>query len=302
MTILSSLFSFGQNKFEKIKKHIIESNNSIENSDKLEIQDLIKPTIGIKTKSKADNEIGIGISKIGGNPDLPKDFKWPKYENEYLTFCAQYNLSELNKYDLQNELPKRGMFYVFVFIDKDYPGFISKESSYKLIYIENTKNIERTEFPKEYFLEGKFKSAKIEYFEYYTFPHNGNYKIKKYEEKYKNFDYFHENLNEFIDNLTNQETDNYNQVLGEDRSVQSSVVLDFASNKLNIKTIEDYQSKKAEIEEISKKYRILLQLDCNDRNSDLSRFGGSMVIYFGIKPENLENKKIENVIMAFQGT
>ena len=55
------------------------------------------------------------------------------------------------------------MLYVFVLNDKDYPGFISKESSYKLIYIENTKNIERTEFPKEYFLEGKFKSAKIEY-------------------------------------------------------------------------------------------------------------------------------------------
>ena len=57
MTILSSLFSFGQNKFEKIKKHVIESNYDIESSDKLEILDLIKPTIGIKTKSKEENSI-----------------------------------------------------------------------------------------------------------------------------------------------------------------------------------------------------------------------------------------------------
>lgn len=302
MTILSSLFGFGQNKFEKIKKHIIESNYDIENSDKLKILNLIKPAIGIKTESKTDNEIGIGISKIGGNPDLPKGFKWPKFENEYLTFCAQYNLRELSKYDLQNKLPKKGMLYAFVFIDKEYPGFLNKESSYRLIYLENTENIERSDFPKEYFLEGIFKPAQIKYLEYYTLPDDANYKIKKYELKYDDFGYFHKTVTEFIDNLTSQETDNFHQILGEDRSVQSSVVFDFATKKLKIKTIEDYESKKVEIEEVSKNYKILLQLDCNDRNSDLSRFGGNAVMYFGIEPDNLEKNNIENVIMAFQGT
>ena len=133
-------------------------------------------------------------------------------------------------------------------------------------------------------------------------PDDENYKIKKYESKYQNFGYFHETVTEFIDNLTSQETDNFHQILGEDRSVQSSVVFDFAAKKLRIKTREDYESKKIEIDKISKNYRIFLQLDCNDRNSDLSRFGGSMVIYFGIEPEELKNKNIENVIMAFQGT
>lgn len=302
MTILSSLFGFGQNKFEKIKKYIIKSTYDIESSDKLEILDLIKPAIGIKTESKIDNEIGIGMSKIGGNPDLPKGFEWPKFENEYLTFCAQYNLSELSKYDLQNKLPENGIIYVFVYIDKNYPGFMNKKSSYRLIYLENKENIERTEFPKEYFLEGKFKPAQIKYFEYYTLPDDENHKIKKYGLKYDDFDYFYETVTEFIDNLTNQETDNFHQILGEDRSIQSSVVFDFATKKMEIKTIEDYESKKVEIEKISKNYRILLQLDCNDRNSDLSKFGGNAVMYFGIEPENLEKKKIENVIMAFQGT
>ena len=133
MSILSSLFSFGQSKFDLIKKHITESNYDIENSDRLEIIDLMKSTIGIRTKSQNDNQIGIGMSKVGGNPDLPKDFEWPKFENEYLTFCAQYNLTEVSKFNIENNLPNKGIFYVFVFIDKDYPGFMNKESSYKLI-------------------------------------------------------------------------------------------------------------------------------------------------------------------------
>ncbi|WP_299107657.1 DUF1963 domain-containing protein [uncultured Tenacibaculum sp.] len=302
MAILSSLFDFSQNNLKKIKKHIIKSNYPIEKLDKLEIIDLIVPTIGIKTQSKNDSEIGIGKSKIGGNPDLPKDFEWPKFENEYLTFCAQYNLTELSKYDLQNKLPKTGMMYVFVYIDKNHPGFLNKESSYKIIYSENTENIERLEFPKGYFLDSKFKTAQIKYFKYYTLPDDENYKIKKYDLKYNDFDGFHENIVNFIDNLTNQQVDNFHQVLGEDRSIQSSVVFDFAAKKLDIKTIEDYKSKKTEAQKISKNYSILLQLDCNDENSDLSRFGGSAVIYFGIEHENLEKRNIENVIMVFQST
>ncbi|SFC94161.1 Uncharacterized protein YwqG [Zunongwangia mangrovi] len=302
MTILSSLSGFGQNKLEKIKKYLIESSYEIENSDKLKILDLIKPTIGIKTKSKTDNEIEIGISKIGGNPDLPNDFKWPKFENEYLTFCAQYNLTELNKYVKDNSLPSKGMLYVFIFIDKEWPGFLNKKDSYKIIYIENTKNIQRQNFPKGYFQESKFKAAQIEYFEYLTLPHYTSYKVEKYFNKYEDFEYFYDSVTEFNDTLFNQNSDIFHQILGEDRSIQSTVVIDFATKILEIKTIEDYNSKKTEIDKISKDYSILLQLDCNDNNSDLSKFGGGMTIYFGIEPKNLKNRDFENVIMAFQGT
>ena len=62
------------------------------------------------------------------------------------------------------------------------------------------------------------------------------------------------------------------------------------------------KQQKAEIDKISKDYKILLQLDCDDGNSDLSKFGGSMVIYFGIEPENLKKKDFEKAMMAFQGT
>ena len=302
MSIFSSLNGFGQSKFDQIKKHIIDSYYNLEISDKVEIIELIKPTIGIRTKSLNDNQIGIGVSKIGGKPDLPTDFKWPKFKNEYLTFCAQYNLSELSKFDLEHDLPKNGILYAFVYIDKDWPGFLNKESSFKLIYVEDTQDIERLDFPKEYFSEGKFKSAKIEYFEYFTLPDNTNYRIKKYSGKYDDFDHFYESTIEFIDSLTSQETDNYHQILGEDRSVQSSVVFDFAAKKLQIKTIEDYQTQKSQIDKVSKDYKILLQLDCDDGNSDLSKFGESMVIYFGIEPENLKKKDFEKAVMAFQGT
>ena len=300
MGILSSLFSSDHSdSFARIKQHIRKSNYGIEKPDKHEIIELVTPTIGVKTRSESDSNLEIGTSKIGGNPDLPKDFKWPRYHNENLTFCAQYNVCELKKFDLENKLPEKGMFYVFVFIDS---VFMTDESTYKLVYVENMEDIQRLDFPKKYFLEGKIESAKIDYFQYFTLPDWDNSKMKRYEDKYEDFGDFREDLIEFIDDLSSQKADNYHQVLGRSRSVQSSVMFYFAAKKLQVKTIEDYKIKEFEIHKISNDYNILLQLDCNDSNSNLNRFGGSSTLYFGIEPEDLKKKNFENVTMVSQGT
>ncbi|PQV46616.1 uncharacterized protein YwqG [Jejuia pallidilutea] len=302
MSFLFTLTNFGQRKYNAIKNSIFETEYNIEKSDLKEVINSLEPTIGIKTSKANEKSIPLGASKIGGIPDLPKHFNWPTYKNEPLSFCAQYNLSELNRFDLKNKLPKKGIIYIFIYLDPDWPRFLNKPDSFKVIYIENVSQVERTKFPVNYFTPSVFITAKIDYFQYFTLPDDTNFKIKKYQKKYKDFHLFYEDAYKFIDDICNQETDNFHQILGEDRSVQNSVVSDFAIKQLNIKTLEDYKSKETEIEIIKKNYEILLQLDCNDSNSNLSKFGGNSVIYFGIEPNNLKTKNFDGIIMAFQGT
>tara|TARA_R110002050_G_scaffold299550_4_gene465522 strand:+ start:60 stop:968 length:909 start_codon:yes stop_codon:yes gene_type:complete len=302
MIFLTSLFSYGQNNLSKIKNHIVKSNFNIEHSDKLKFSELIQPTIGVRTTRSKDNEIEVGLSKIGGKPDLPKTFNWPKYGEESLTFCAQYNLEELSKYDTNNELPKHGIIYVFIYIDKEWPGFLNQKSSYKLIYHDNIKDLKRMEFPVNYFMKGVFNPAKIEYFESYTIPDDENFKLKDLQKKYESFYQLYDSTYDFINRITDLNSDDFHQVLGEDRSIQSSVVTYFAERELNIKTRSEFESKQSEISDLSKKYKVLIQLDCADRNTDLEKYGGSMTIYFGIEPKDLKERNFNNVIMAFQGT
>ena len=63
-----------------------------------------------------------GTSKIGGKPDLPKDFQWFYYkgedykkivENRPLSFLMQINCEEVHKYDKESLLPEKGMLYFF---------------------------------------------------------------------------------------------------------------------------------------------------------------------------------------------
>ncbi|HHC79356.1 MAG TPA: DUF1963 domain-containing protein, partial [Flavobacteriia bacterium] len=118
------MFNIRKNNLDKIKSFIRNSEEiKIEKSDKEKLIEMIKPTIGIKTQTSDDKNLKVGKSKIGGKPDLPKGFEWPRANNRPMLFCAQYNLSELTKLDKENILPNKGFFYIFLSLDEQWKEF-----------------------------------------------------------------------------------------------------------------------------------------------------------------------------------
>lgn len=296
------MFNFKKNKTQKLIKFIKQSDNKLSEVDKEKIIKLIKPAIGISTKKLQSDNLKIGSSKIGGKPDLPKNISWPKLNDSHLVFCAQYNVSELEKFDVENLLPKKGIFHIFFGINEEWNEFSMKQNDTKIFFTENTENLERKEYPTSFNLERIVEPAEIEYFESITIPDDENYKLFYFNDKYEDF-YFHfyQDTEEYIAEELNSFTDNMHQILGEDRSVQSSVVYEFSRNELNI-TDEDYAEKWNEILENSKTFTNLIQLDCMDSNTNLSKFGGSGVFYIGLKTKELQDKNFNNLIISFQTT
>jgi uncharacterized protein YwqG len=300
------MFSFKKNNLEKIKSFIRNSEEvQIDKNDKEQLIKMIRPTVGIRTKSSDDKNLKVGTSKIGGKPDLPKDFEWPKADGKPMLFCAQYNLAELTKFDKENRLPKKGFFYVFLSPDRDWKEFNGVNQPYKFIFSE-TENIIRTEFPNDLEENQTFKTALVEYFEFYTLPDDENYKLFELEKKYNNDLYFlfYQPTEEYIAEELYQDSDNLHQILGYDRSIQSSVVYEFASKELGLYLAKSSEHKKRwnDILELSKTFELLLQLDCDDSNTDLSKYGGSGTYYFGLSRTDLENINFNDIKISFQMT
>lgn len=292
------------NKKEELISFILNSTNEISLSDREKLTKLIRPAVGMKTQSIDDSKIEIGKSKIGGKPDLPKNFIWPTFDNKSLLFCAQYNLSEIQLFEEDNILPNIGMFYIFLNINEKWNQFSVLEEDYQFIYSESDQ-LFRVDYPKDYGVNWGFKSATISYFKYYTLPHDENYHLMTFNEKNKDF-YFHfyQPFKEFMEEELFSEVDNLHQILGYDNSIQTSVVYDFAAKKLNLyaKGGSEYQKRWDQILKLSKTYELLLQIDCDDSNTDLRRFGGSGTFYFGIKRNDLRIKNFKNICMSFQMT
>ena len=76
-----------------------------------------KPEISIEYKA-AKKALPIGASKLGGLPDVPADFVWPRFAGtDYegvkrerpLSFMAQFDLTELASFDAARLLAKAGL-------------------------------------------------------------------------------------------------------------------------------------------------------------------------------------------------
>lgn len=127
-----------------------------------------------------------GRTKFGGKPDVPADFKWAYYKgadyldeipkNRPLSFIAQFDLSEIAKYDTDDLLPKTGLLSFFYECDTMRWGYDPKDRGCaRVYYFEDANALSPAEFPDD--LE-----------EYFRFPEIG---ITAYSEKsYQSYEDF----------------------------------------------------------------------------------------------------------------
>lgn len=145
------------------------------------VSDLIKNEISITVTDKKPKENG---SKIGGNPYLPHDFKWPYYngegydgvkKNRPLSFLAQISLDEIRPLDKDGKLPDSGMLYFFYEIESMKWGFDPEdEGCARVYYFEKTEGFTETNAPKELSAEYILPELALEF-------NNGN-SLPSYEE------------------------------------------------------------------------------------------------------------------------
>lgn len=78
-----------------------------------EVLKLWKPAVLLRTERTSEARIGLGQSKLGGKPDLPRKFEWPRRDGKPLAFLAQINLNQLSSKPKVAGLPTHGILYFF---------------------------------------------------------------------------------------------------------------------------------------------------------------------------------------------
>lgn len=120
---------------------------------------LARPALRMVTQRVKDEKMPVGASKIGGRPDLPKGFAWPKgseckaiYNDdtkgveELAGFLAQVNLAEIAHTQAAKDLPETGLlsFFSFQDIENDNPDVIGAKAS----YVPDANRLVRTDPPE----------------------------------------------------------------------------------------------------------------------------------------------------------
>ncbi len=70
---------------------------------------LIRPAILLRSFKATKADLALGATRVGGTPDLPEKFRWPKDAR----FVAQIRLQDVTPYDSEGVLPRDGWLLVF---------------------------------------------------------------------------------------------------------------------------------------------------------------------------------------------
>lgn len=270
------------------------------------ITSLLRYSIRMKARSTQENELAIGITKIGGRPDMPPGIAWPTWDDQPLAFIAQINLSETASYDREHMLPTTGMLYFFYDEQFDYPP---KPECWRVLYDSSEhSHLHRVDFPPD--LENRFTSCAIDFSIEITLPpfespyieqlglsYNTAYSPTATPEGRKEAEAYQGLLNHLD---TQYDRRMIHRVLGHPDPIQGDMMLECQMFTHGL-TWKDYQQNDPRITELQRdslQWRLLLQIDSD--NEAAMMWGDVGRIYYLIPEEALIAQKFDNTWLIFQ--
>jgi uncharacterized protein YwqG len=262
--------------------------------------------------SKANN-IPQGSSKFGGRPDLPADFQWYYFEgsgmddkakSRPLSFIAQINCQEISRYDTEHLLPASGILYFFYELDSMTWGFDPKDAgSARVFYYKgDIQNLKRIDFPEDLEEEFQMPELKIQF--------SNRNDLPSYDEFGEDFDYDDfgdEEMDTYddarADYLNIEEKDTISKVLGYADVIQGDMRLECEeiANGIYCGSQPDAGNEDlTKMEQSSKKWQLLFQLDTVEDDDFELMFGDCGRIYYYIRKDDLKNGNFNNCWLILQ--
>jgi uncharacterized protein YwqG len=270
------------------------------------IADAVETAVGLSTTPVDDDKIALGVSKIGGLPDISKGMEWPQWRGRYLSFLAQINLTEFRDFECMHILPKQGLLSFFYDADKQPWGYDPNDRGrFAVIYCPDiNQGLIRESAPADVSESFIFNSCTISATEIYTYPPYDSQFIKPLslddDERNAYFDFLNEDKDN-VDEDNDYEEGYVHQFLGHPRAIQGDMQLEcqLVTNGLYCGDETGYNDPRAkELEAGANDWHLLLSIgsdDCADM-----MWGDEGKIYFWIKKEDLARRDFTKVWAILQ--
>ncbi|CAM4173672.1 hypothetical protein BAMA_19550 [Bacillus manliponensis] len=213
----------------------------------------------------------IGSSKMGGVPDVSVTFEYPTYEGEPLSFIAQFNLVDLHKTGMKNDLPASGMLYFFYFDNENYEGFHEvygneyKRGSWRVMY-DDAEQLQQIEG-----IDAKYPQCCL------TFQ-----VVEKLPELFIEDEDDSDRFLQLLEELMPDQYDNH-QIFGEPFSVQNEV----------------FEEMQEHVGAHHSDITLLFQVDSDEKNCHMA-WGDMGMLYFCMANEDIKLRRFDKACCLLQ--
>jgi len=245
----------------------------------------------------AHSESPLGLSKLGGLPNVDSSFVWPIWKDRPLGFLGQIDLSALPRISDCEPFPSSGLLYFFYDQDQSTWGFDPKDiGSWKVLYSPDMNSHPEAECPLGLPAESIFQEIFLSPQQRITYPTFERLKIDTREYTPREFDIEEHMRNKARPEGPEHQIGGYpNPMQGDEMELDAQL----ASNGLYCGDSSGYNDIRASsLKDGSKDWQLLLQLDSDDPAGMM--WGDAGMIYFWIKTQDLMAHDFSKVWMVLQ--
>lgn len=270
-----------------------------------EFEQLLKPSLRLRSEKIAQGKQAVASSRMGGLPDLPSEWQWPRWDgydhpNQYLkkeptplSFICQLNLAELPWRPAG--IPETGILYFFFDTLNQPWGFDPKDKEgFRVLYFDGPSDrLTTTSAPEDLIDDCVFASCSLTATPEIMLPDWLDH---------LDIDEDGDNYQELLDQMIGSAGGVHHRFLGHPQSIQGDMQLEcqLVSNGLYCGDPSGYNDPRAEsLREGAKDWQLLLQIDSDEENPGWM-WGDCGRIYFWIHRDDLIDRAFENAWMCLQ--
>jgi uncharacterized protein YwqG len=273
----------------------------------VDVLSLARPSIRLTANRVADGSLEQGASRIGGTPDVPPQWDWPRWmptktsklrshpgHPAPLGFIAQIDLSTLPSFD--DSLPDAGWLYFFYDRYCEPWGFDPDDrGACRVFYVTGERSrLVRAELPSDLDKTHRAQPCAVESRLDLTIadsPDDLDFESPAFDA------YFN-----FVDEFTTELGPAQHRMLGPAQNIQGEMELEcqLASHGIYCGNADGFESERAQrLREGARDWRLLLQID-TDEEGPRWMWGDVGRIYFWIKQQDLRSLRFDDVWLILQ--
>jgi uncharacterized protein YwqG len=256
---------------------------------------LAKPSIRIYPTPVDEDCLPVGVSKVGGLPDLPPDLTWPEFGGHPQSFIAQIRLEEVKPYDAEDVLPAAGMLWFFYDAKQEAYGDDPRHrDAWQVLFQEgDLSNIACTPAPPELPEQSRFKACSVSFASEITLSQVPRIEVDNYDWSDKEL----EKYEALVARLTPSEQRAFrHRLLGNPDLIQDDMRLQCQLVSHGITDEDDPRAQ--ELKQGAKDWRLLLQVDTDERIG--MRWSSVGMLYYWIRSSDLHDRRFESTWLVMQ--
>ncbi len=263
------------------------------------VKRLARSAVRLVTTPVAQDSLRPGQNRIGGLPDVPPGFEWPRWKGLPMSFICQLDLAEVAQWPEVLPLPKHGSLLFFYDCEQRTWGFDPKDrGSWLVLYHPgDSSELATARTPKGLHSQSRFAAAALRPEVTTTAPHSRAPCASDLAKKER------KEVGRFQEAMELHGGEQLHWLGGHALCIQGPMELEcqLASNGQDCGDPSGYKGKRArKLRDGARDWRLLLQIGSDEAIGTI--WGDAGIIYYWIREQDLVKMRFDRAWLILQCT